>query len=185
LSAAAIVSLRVAEGSSSFRHSGATAEIRRGPGIDELTVAFLCAPLAPLKERAIEQSQTVRLAGFGVVFFLAAAVILDLVFVAATPDYWFRQHLSSGISLLVLDAANVVALYFSWRRRTWGYVIAILLALFIAGATVVAVFFGGDTIGGPSQVVYTITMIMIRLLIVFFAGSAALLKRDSRSQSLR
>jgi len=70
---------------------------------------------------------------------------------------------------------NLAAVYGSWRTKSWGYVVAILLALFIVATTVEGVFFGGDTIGGPAQVVYTITMILIRLLIVFFAVSALLL----------
>jgi hypothetical protein len=136
---------------------------------------------ARLKEVAIDQAQGIRLAVIGVVFFLAAGVILDLVFIAATPNYWFGQHPSNGITVLVLDAINVVAIYLSWQRKVWGYVIAILLALFIGAATVGAVFFGGDTIGGPAQVVYTITMLVIRLMIIFFAASALLLRPMPRS----
>jgi len=56
-------------------------------------------------------------------------------------------------------------------------VVAILLALLIAVTTVGAVFFGGDAIGGPAQVVCSITMVMIRLLVVFSALSARLLRR--------
>jgi hypothetical protein len=37
------------------------------------------------------------------------------------------------------------------------------------------VFFGGDTIGGAAQVLYTITMILIQLLIILFAVSALML----------
>lgn len=136
-----------------------------------------CGQLAPFKEGDIEQAAAIRLAVIGVVFFLAAAVLLDLVFMLATSDYWFRQHLSSGIGLLIFDALNLAAIYGSWQRKRWGYVVAILLALLIAATTVGAVFFGGDAIGGPAQVVYTITMVMIRLLVVFFALSALLLRR--------
>jgi hypothetical protein len=38
-----------------------------------------------------------------------------------------------------------------------------------------------DTIGGPAQVVYTITMLMIRLMIIFFAVSALLLRPIPRA----
>jgi hypothetical protein len=134
------------------------------------------------EEGAIEQVLTIRLAVIGVVFFLAASVLLDLVFMLAMSDYWFHQHLPSGVSLLVFDALNLAAVYGSWRTKRWGYVVAILLALFIVATTVEGVFFGGDTIGGPAQVVYTITMILIRLLIVFFAVSALLLQRSARAQ---
>ena len=129
------------------------------------------------REGSIEQAQTFRLAVIGVVFFVAAAVVLDIVFMAATPDYWFHQHLSSGIFFLAFDALNLSAIYGAWRAQSWGFIVAILLAFFIAAATLEGVFFGGDTVGGPPQIVYTITMIVIRLLIVFFAVSALLLRR--------
>lgn len=144
-----------------------------------MTRTEACAQLARIEEGAIEQVPTIRLAVIGVVFFLAASVLLDLAFMLAMSDYWFHQHLSSGVSLLVFDALNLAAVYGSWRTKRWGYIVAILLALFIVATTVEGVFFGGDTIGGPAQVVYTITMILIRLLIVFFAVSALLLGRPA------
>lgn len=146
-----------------------------------MTPPEACGQLTRFGEVAIERDQTTRFAVLGVIFFLGAAVLLDLVFMAATNDYWFRQHLSSGITLLVLDALYLAAIYGSWRRKRWGYVVAILLSLLITAATLGAVFFGGDTIGGPPQFVYTITMILIRLLVVFFALSALLLGRKTSS----
>jgi len=140
-----------------------------------LTRPEACSRFALFEEDAIKEVPTIRLAVIGVVFFLVASVVLDLVFMLAMSDYWFHQHLSSGVSLLVFDALNLAAVYGSWRTKSWGYVVAILLALLIVATTVEGVFFGGDTIGGPAQVVYTITMILIRLLIVFFAVSALLL----------
>lgn len=125
----------------------------------------------------MEQAQTLRLAVIGVVFFLAAAVLFDLTYVAASTDFWFHQDPDAGVFLLVLDALNLVAIYGALRRRTWSYVAAIVLALFIVAPTLHAVFVLGVQISGPAGVIYTVTMIVIRLMIAFFAAGALVLRR--------
>lgn len=123
------------------------------------------------------QTQTIRLVVFGVVFFLAAAVVFDLTEIAANTDYWFHQLPEDGIFLLVLDALNLVAIYGAWRRNSWGYILAIVLALVIALPTVQDVMFLAGNLQNPAGAFYTITMIVIRLMIVFFAASTLILLR--------
>lgn len=119
----------------------------------------------------MEQAQTLRLAVIGVVFFLAAVVVrFDI-------HGRFHRLLVPPGSLLVLDALNMVAIYGALRRRTWSYVAAIVLALFIVAPTLHAVFVLGVQISRPAGVIYTVSMIVIRLMIAFFAAGALVLRR--------
>lgn len=124
----------------------------------------------------IEQTQTVRLAVIGIVFFLAAAVLFDLIAMAGVLGYFFQQDPGARIFFPVLDALNVVAIYGAWRRKSWGYVAAIVLALVISVPTIQAAFFLSGTLVGPVEVVFTIIIIVLRLMIVFFAISALILR---------
>jgi uncharacterized membrane protein (DUF2068 family) len=96
-------------------------------------------------------------------------------------DYWFGRQPSYGIGLLVLAGLNVVAAFGAWRTKTWGYVAAIVLSLFVLFATFAGIGLGGDTIGSSVSVFYTSTMIFTKLLVVFFATSALVLQRADRS----
>jgi hypothetical protein len=129
----------------------------------------------------MRQRRSMGLASFGVVFFIGFAVLLDLFFVSLMHDYWFGRQPSYGIGLLVLAGLNVVAAFGAWRTKTWGYVAAIVLGLFVLFATFAGIGLGGDTIGGSVSVFYTSTMIFTKLLVVFFATSALVLQRADRS----
>lgn len=125
----------------------------------------------------IEQTQTVRLVVIGVVFFLATAVLFDLMAMTGVLGYFFQHDPGAMIFFPVLDAFNLVAIYGAWRRNSWGYVVAIVMALVILVPTIQAVFFlRGTLVGGPAEVVYTITIIGTRLMIVFFAIGALILR---------
>ena len=124
----------------------------------------------------IEQTQTVRLVVIGVVFFLAAAVLFDLIAIAGVTGTFFQQDPGARIFFPVLDALNVVAIYGAWRRKSWGSVVAIVLALVILVPTIQAVFFLSGALVEPAEVVFTIIIIVLRLMIVFFAIAALVLR---------
>ena len=124
----------------------------------------------------IEQTQTVRLVVVGLVFFLAAAVLFDLTAMAGVIGSFFQQDPGARIYFPVLDALNLVAIYGVWRRNRWGYVVAIVLALVILVPTIQAVFFLSGTLAGPVEVVFTILILVLRLMIVFFAIAALVLR---------
>lgn len=124
----------------------------------------------------IEPTQTVGLVAIGVVFFSAAAVLFDLIAMVGVIGYWFQQDPGARIFFPVLDALNLVGIYGAWRQRSWGFVVAIVLALVILVPTIQAVFFLSFSVGAPSLVVFTIILIVVRLTIVFFATGALILR---------
>jgi hypothetical protein len=130
-------------------------------------------------------SATTRsLGAVGTVFFLVAMVVIDLTELVAERGFFFGSASGYGVILLVIDALSLLAAVAAWRGSRWGYGIGAGLAAFVVGSTLLAIA-GGDQLGGPVAVFYTSAMIVVRLLVVFFALDAWIATPSERGRQPR